>query len=460
MMWLFFAFVAFAEARDVQVCAQWTPDLNEAGYADDDQTDGNGDGILDNDKQDRLTTNAPLRTHGLFAIVETRLVDSDPWATSWAGALQIGGTDAGCTDVFSAATNMLGGVRVRMKVYSIFAVPGVTSYTAVSDDDDTEDVGEVITSSVTLQSGAPDRLDIDLGAGDSRFDIAIILAWALERESGGASLYGWRVHNCAPPGENDPNCVGRDGGGGMDYDNKRLYVDVASNVRRMLHETGHALTATLSNHWADPGGWGNGAGQDTECVAWQTTLQGGPDGLTGHFTDSDEATSLAIQEGIATYYAAQTVNRVDEGDCYVAHRTYDWDHDLVLDAQYEDQQWYSCEDRPLPGLSLNDEDYWGDVCGYPSIAPPYIHSISSEYDWTRAFWDLDTDWGFTFTDMVQVFVFASPTTWTTAAICADIGAGCDDRPYIRMQEGADVWNSVAPGLEAAWFQECVNGICR
>ena len=446
---------ANAQTRDLQLCGQWTPDLDVAGIPDGDLLDGNGDGIVDNDIQDRLTTNAPLAAHGLWALAETRTSPGDPWVTQWSGPLLVAGPQGGCTDVFSTPTNAVTGtVTARLRAFSTFKA-STQPYLSVYDNQTNHAIAEVNTGPTFVSSTQPDRVDVDLGSGDNRIDIAIILAWALTRESGGAVLSSsWRIYNTGPGGSS--------GGGGMDWSAKRLFVDTGTNVRRILHEMGHALPATLTNHWQQSYAWTNEASSDTLCVAYQTTLGSyGGNSNTIHYTDSDEATSASILEGFATYYAAQTVNRLDQGDCYVAHTKYDWDKDGFLSAG-EDQAWYSCEGTPAPGLSfvVDDEDYWDDVCGYPPLAPPYLHSISSQLDWTRAFWDLDTNYTFTFDDMMQVLVHAEPTTWSHLATCPDLAGGCDDRPYIRMQEGAAWWDVGAPGLEAAWLDECVHGICR
>ncbi len=469
ILWLL---LGWAEARDVRVCGQWTPDLNEAGKLDGDGVDDNGDGIDDNDKADRLTDNSPLAAHGLTYLAQYRL-SGGSWTFASAGYLEVAGPTGGCTPVLTLPTDASGDVDVRMKAYSSFLAGG--SGMAVYDNPTSETLGVATSSVTTVTSSSGPRAEVDLGSGDARIDTAIIVAWALDRENGGTSSLGYDIY---------ASTTGT-GQGGHDFENRTLKVGDESSVRRIVHELGHAVTANM------PGMGTTATGED----AWLKTYEwrnieiidaSAPGGvippesvcevedwdpsialLDRHFTTSDEATSAAIVEALAHYYLAQTVNRLDEGDCYIQGNQ-DWDHDFDLDENAPPagaSQWYSCDGLPRPyslldldpGELITDHDYWSDVCEQDMPYPESLtdeYSIAAEYDWLRGFWDLDTDEGLTFLDIGAVFAVASPHDWW-AGPSAPLAEHAD-LPFVRMSVSA-----IAEGFSGEWASQAPsNGMHR
>jgi len=458
--YVFLLLTGLAHARDVRLCGQWTPSLDTTAWADGDGEDRNGDGIVDNDKSDFLHSNDPLRTHGLLATMYWRTLKPaapDPWSVAWVGYLTTSGPDGGCTPVVAIPVPPPGTVTIqlRLDIVSSFEVPDHAPM-VVWDDDKTPDYSQIEGPIISHVSGDPTRVDVAMGSGDNQIDIAIILAWALNRETGGVTGMDYDFYNCPRPDKNvtDPNCVDDPGpGGGMNFDLKRVYVNVGTDVRRILHETGHAITAEATNDYKQSYEWRNAPSTDSVCDTIHTPPDpnGVPtDGSGMHPTVSDEATAAAILEGFATYYAAQTINRIDESDCFVGHAKYDWNHDGFNNNDGENYRWYSCEGAPVyidpsstssyPG-PLQDNYYWGEFCGYPGGSRTNgndEYGLASEYDWTRFFWDMDTDYGHTFEDLLTVLAYADPFTWITEPVydTSDPAYDPDDRPWKRMADGA------------------------
>jgi hypothetical protein len=121
-------------------------------------------------------------------------------------------------------------------------------------------------------------------------------------------------------------------------------------------------------------------------------------------------------------------------------------------------------DNAIP--TTMNRDYWLEECQQS------VTSVASEYDWERGLWDLDTDRGYTFTELADIFAEANPDTWLRYpnpmhTVPGPIGGGVfqscpsdfdpaalDTCPYVRM--GLDPNGNIRAG----WSQECDNGICR
>ncbi len=456
MIALLFLWLGLAQAaRDVQVCGQWTPDLNTDAFDDTDPNDTNGDGNLYNDHADFLYDNTPLRTHGLLAALQYRewappSSPPNPWSTAWIGHLTVAGPDGGCTPVVSLPVPLINAVEARVNLFSVFKAPQHEPM-SVLDDDTSQVVSSHDGPATTWLVGDDARKTVALGSGDSQIDVAIILAWALNRESGFATGMDWTIYN-----SNYTN-----GAGHTAADTKEIWVGTGSNVRRMLHEMGHAV-AWEHTSWKKSYAWRNREYTDSLCWVIPSSRPRSDDGSTTHSEASDEATSAAVVEGFATYYAAQTINRVDEGDCYMASdNPKDWDHSGSIES--EEQEWFSCDVAPAVRPSLSDGDYWADKCGYPVTGPPANegYSIASEYDWLRGFWDLDTGYTHDFDDLMTAYAVATFVEWNKewSYPLADEA----NRAHRRMEIGADFhdgWNGETDFYDHWMTEALANGMYR
>ena len=113
----------------------------------------------------------------------------------------------------------------------------------------------------------------------------------------------------------------------------------------------------------------------------------------------------AVNEGIASYYAAAIWNRTDESDCYYTPSyALDWTQDGVGDSSAE----FSCESGVYAGV--DSYDYMGDYC----LAVGAVTNRGTQYDWMRFFWDLETDQGLSVTDIFAIWDEADPDAWTAS----------------------------------------------
>lgn len=453
MMALLFLLLGSAEAYTTRICAEWTPDFHEPDIPDDDGLDANGDGDPANDLPDFLGTNQKTALRGLYLTAEH--VDlNGAWVIGWEGFAPATGPLAGCTGTFSTAGRLVGD-PLRLTAVSVVSVNG--NEFAVYDDDRSPLLGFRQSEDLVLATG-DGPVTIDMGSGEVTFDVAMAIAFALGREDGGNTSMAYDVYTCEAPRSGD--CLDPDAAGAWhSWDDKALYLGDDGQLRVIVHELGHAVAASRMSNASEPWASNHYAWTNDIELLYQTPPQipdsdcpisdPGP-----HNLDSDETTGDAIIEAFATYYYAAVTNKTNETDCFVyTRRARDWDH---LGATPKESGWYSCEQRPLPVLpSTMNRDYWAHECDNA------VDNVSSEYDWVRAFWDLDTDEGLTFGDILDVFVEADPHNW----LVTDQAAGlCDVAfpngmrdfcPWYRMDQAA-----VGLGIGSEWSNQHDNGIAR
>lgn len=458
---LFLALVSAASAYDVQLCGQYTPTFTESLAPDNDGLDANGDGDVANDKQDFMTTASLQPLRGIHMAAERQEADGS-WTTMWSGWSPVTGPDAGCTGTFATTAGAPPSALhvVRLRAWTLSSAAG--HYISVFDDDDTKDLGEISSGAVFVASDG--RRDLDMGTGDDRFDLALLAAFALNREDGDNDPLTLTIYDCPRPNDGDLNCLGPNASGSWwNHEDQELYVG-SNDLRVALHELGHGVAKNQMPNQSDPWditySWNNDRQDplvDSACPV---------NGDVSHRNDSDEATSAAITEAYANYYAAVILNRTDEADCFLYMGTLDWDNDEVD----EPDGWVSCEQRPVMRDAFDvlmpttmNKDWWAHECDQG------VNSVASEYDWLRGLWDLDTDHGYTFASLVQVLAEAHPDTWIRdpdplvfllpllppTPRCPEGFANADLAcPYFRMARDSN--NSI----RANWLNACDNGICR
>jgi hypothetical protein len=448
---LLFVLLGSAEAYTTRICAEWTPNFEDPTVPDDDGIDANGDGDPSNDTSDFLGSNDKTALRGVRLVAET-LDASGQWQHAWTGHAPATGPFAGCTDAFATTSTPLGH-WVRVTATSVVEVAG--NQFVVYDDDVTPAVGFAQSDAIYVNSNGP--VAADLGSGEATFDVAMAIAFGMGREDGYNFFMQYDVFACnAPP--SGGNCLSAGTGGGVHRAAARELYTSADSLRIILHELGHAVTAsqmaTPSQPWQGNGyEWTNDAEQHLTPPYQPADSMCPIVNPASHNLDSDEVTTDAVIEGYATYYYAVVTNRTNETDCFLLHSSKDWDHD---DTTAETFGWYSCEQRPTPDLpSTMNRDYWAHECSQS------VDNVSSEYDWVRGLWDLDTDEGLTFGQLLQVWVEADPSSWFTSDAA---NGACDVSqptgvkevcPWRRLDEAANTL-----GLGAEWANQHDNGINR
>ncbi len=452
MITLLMMMVGAAEAHDVRLCGQWTPTFREGTIDDTDGEDHNSDGIVDNDVPDYMNSNTAQPMRGMWLVAEAKSVTGQ-WVWAWSGYAPATGPYAGCTDVFEPVpVNLAGHHEVRLTAVSQI---GVGDHVLTVKDNDLNDETWVATNEYFPLITASGRHDKNFGSSDARVNAAIALAWALAREDGNVAPMTLDVYNCNQPWDHDGDpatpktCQGSTLGGAYRHgpSPKEMYIGEVSELTLAFHELGHAIRAHAGSKQVPFNyDFDQSSSPPSECPAGAADQ---------HFQTSDEATSAAINEGFADYYAAVILNKTNEADAFL-FGTYDWDHDDS--TVFEPSEYFSLERAPTPfSPSTMNRDYWDHECSQAET------NLSSEYDWARGFWDLDTDEGLTFQIILDVFVSAvdEPTTdWEE-----DVGSCGLDCPWVRMWAWAYGTDDSQYGLStdfigAAWDNQCDNGICR
>lgn len=212
--------------------------------------------------------------------------------------------------------------------------------------------------------------------------------WALNRVNGGVSgvTFDFRTQTC-PNSPAGTSCYD---------DNVTRLISIAPGTTgkfTIVHELGHALVdaATGQLGYAYDGSAAMGP-----CIPGETAT---------HRVNTKEYNGTAAIEGIASFYAQLAFN--DHGanaDCvYQTPYTVDWNHDGdTIDGA--DAAVFTCEGG-VAGIAA--EDYVGTECGGGL-------NRSTQYDWMRGLWDLHTDDGVSFNDILDVWVLAQPSAWNAS----------------------------------------------
>jgi len=178
------------------------------------------------------------------------------------------------------------------------------------------------------------------------------------------------------------------------------------------HEMGHAvLDAAL----------GANATGDTSAAFNTGACPGG----NGHSRDSVEFQSAALSEGFANFYAAISFNDTSDADCmYWSSTRVDWTQG----------QSFETHEIPCVGASSNGlpADSYLAFCNGASAPWP---NRANEWDWTRAFWELNQEMGFH--KVTELHDLADAPTWAQAGVLPwNCGLLCEDMPFARL------WNAV------------------
>lgn len=245
-------------------------------------------------------------------------------------------------------------------------------------------------------------------------------------------------------------------GGGSCYERTPDWVYISSggsgNKYIIDHEFGHMFAARTND---------TGTCATDSCAAahdygapYNNCFSSGS--TSNHSANQQEYASSAVWEGIAHYYAAVAFNDSTESDCgFVYYKNTDWNLDGdVADSQETADFAVSCESYPTIAASADYlgsycEDGVGDPCG--SGANGNCDNRSTEYDWLRFFWDIDSDMGVSTTNIYNIWDEGDSDTWNAT----DVGAAAND-PAPRLRTAADTL-----GFLTEWdARDDVNGVHR
>lgn len=342
---------AQAATYNVKVCAELTTDYSTIGGNDDFYTD-----------------NSAKPARGVLMTVV-----SNTGTVAWSGHTTEEGADAGCTSTLSLSSS---------KSYSVKILAEADIYGNMVEVYDDSTTPAMWASSTQVFTPTASTTKTFSWGPHQAWNILSAAGFALQRRDAGLSgeTFTFYTEACA--------------GGGNCYSESSDALFIASDTNKYViaHEMGHKI-ASASNGGA--GAAFNYTATSTDCP-WTSS---------GHSITSEEYQSAAVNEGIASYYAAAIWNRTDESDCYYTPSyALDWTQDGVGDSSAE----FSCESGGYAGV--DSYDYMGDYC----LAVGAVTNRGTQYDWMRFFWDLETDQGLSVTDIFAIWDEADPDAWTAS----------------------------------------------
>lgn len=204
----------------------------------------------------------------------------------------------------------------------------------------------------------------------------------------------------------------------------------------LTHELGHAMAmkANADVPWAN------------DYSALEGTCESTNFG-SSHEMHTQEWGSAAAGEGLTGHgYAAAVWNDTSQSDCkFQYYKAVDVDDDGTWESQA-----MSCEGGFTASSwgAFDARDYYGDVPCSNSGA-----NKGTEYDWMRFSWDMLSDEGLTWADMMSIWVAADPDTWWDSG--DNYGNLHVDFPSQRIKDAADNLS-----FGAAYDDQASNGVDR
>ncbi|MEQ1507538.1 MAG: hypothetical protein ABMB14_35235 [Myxococcota bacterium] len=335
----------------------------------------------------------------------------------WSGWTEWNGADAGCTPFVTMQHDnaVPQGYRYLVRVRSDGAqVRGNTihSYTTPANAD------AAVTDVLVFYSPTVNNIKVYppplSGGSEKRWNVLVTAAFALSMHDG--DLDSTYTFGQAVDGGDPADDVGYHFSPNLVYlDDRKRWV--------YMHELGHAVSDYAAGDHAMP-------------FDYTSSTDNCGDAPVDHALLEQEWQSAAAVEGIATWYAEITFNEVyTDADCELAYwRSVDWDNNQSPDTLAAIP--HDCIGDPDGSGTFADEVDWlrnltdaPDSEGCNSV----LTNKGVEYEWSRYFWSMVTQHGYSISQIWAVWNGASPSTWD------DIGATADvwDDPANRV--AVSVW---------------------
>lgn len=339
------------------------------------------------------------------------------------------GTNEGCTPLLGLDN----AYDYTMTVYSSAGMAGPTTVD-VFDDDATPALDSYSVTGITPLLVLPTRTyTVPLS---NRFRILAAEAFALSREHGYATNEHYISYAQA--------CNTGSGFNGVCcHSSGAVYQGTGHRKYIIGHELGHCLFKAHNGGLGCDIDYGPDADADNcddvmeetfssgEYCASQQACGFGSSALTdgtagGHQMNSREYQSSAVYEGFAHFYAAHTWNDANS-DCkfYYYKSKLNWNANSVIEAGESSWNLHLDCEGGLTAYGVDGAAYLEDYCGTSSL------NRGVEYDWLRMFWDLRTDEGVAFDDIVEILADANCNSWNDTELLP-----VEDRPWERLNESA------------------------
>lgn len=393
---------------------------------------------------DYLTSNAGVAARG--ARIRVTLWPSN--ALVWDGYAGenygVGGAAPGCTDGLTLDS----GSAYKVTMYSVASVGGdvIRVYN--------DDVNQALKSYLAFVGYVPTASNTSVAFTTSlhhMWDIAaseMFVQYRLPDGHTGDQFTSYAEGCLKSDGSHDGLCCHSSGvvyQGPAGETHEKKYVQA--------HEFGHCLFKK------DNGGVGCPVSYDLEEeTACRNPFLYEPGELVTHEMNSKEFASSAAYEGLAHFVAAAAFNDSTDSSCYFNYykRPIDWNANGTNESA--EATWnliVGCENG-IAALGVGPAAYLEEFCGDDDI----LVNRGTEYDYLRTLWDLHSDDGLTFAQLMDVFVdakCAGGTTPSGATVPAWNGTGdavSSDNPYPRLRTSA-----VLNGWGSVWDAEAsYNGI--
>jgi hypothetical protein len=228
------------------------------------------------------------------------------------------------------------------------------------------------------------------------------------------------------------------GGGNGSY---QEWIIADGTARDFLgHEIGHGVVRRRDGCTTPVDEW-DAAGHHF-CDA---TPDAGPPEVIQDGKFAPEWQSSSLKEGFADFYAAWlwNTNTGIGAQCWFPAKAepYDLDHngDEEISGEENLTPKLSCEGPPFTGLEsyITYNDYLEDLVDHPNSATELcsisMSGVGIEYDVLRYLWDMYTDEGVSFGDLVDLYDMSDPHDWEGRVDYLHP----EDMPYTRWRDAAD-----------------------
>lgn len=320
--------------------------------------------------EDYWTTDTDRTARGVWLSVEENGTATEKYTPHYVD------DSTGCATVGLDSTR-----SYRVKAKSSAYVSGVYLHAY---DDDTSPASLYTVFYTAFVPSSSTTYDLDIPDTDNRNVLLSVATWAMSRG-----------HGMSTPVTIDFYSTGGSSSG-PHHDMGDVYYNTTSARKYIItHEIGHAIAFNVDE----------GAEPNFSYDAAENYCDGDGAAEDSHGQVSKEYQSAAAVEGWGDFYSAITWNTTADSDCFYGRH---YSSDFDLDFEDDNSGTVDCEGRPVAtGIEsyVSGRDWLADLVAAadPMGCTTPMPNRGVQYDWLRFFWDMTTDEGVSYADLVDLW---------------------------------------------------------